>query len=316
MLWTYLCSSRTITGKFKWQEFVTVGDKGYICTKIKNVYKVQQVGTNNWNAVAYGNGKYVAVGEKGYVTMSSDGVNWSTPKQVGSSDWNAIVYGNGKFVSVGTRGTAAYSTNGVDWTTFNLSKAAGSTGSGTETEWNGITFNNGKFIAVGAYTTSSVYDYLGYTTTSKDALEWTGSKQISTSRLLDVQYGEDGYYVTVGGKIHTGKTPAYYTTNGLEWLTKIVSWDDLTFNSVSFGNGVWVTVGNNGRIGTIENIVEDRWSVQTVGSNAWNNVIYSNGKFLAVGNQGYITSSIDGINWTTPAQLVSESNLRGICIMP
>ena len=36
------------------------------------------VGTNGWNAIAYGNGKYVAVGQKGYVTTSTDGINWTT----------------------------------------------------------------------------------------------------------------------------------------------------------------------------------------------------------------------------------------------
>jgi conserved domain protein len=59
------------------------------------------VGSNNWNAITYGNGKYVAVGEKGYVTMSTNGVDWSTPKQVGSKVWHAITYANGKFVAVG-----------------------------------------------------------------------------------------------------------------------------------------------------------------------------------------------------------------------
>ena len=39
------------------------------------------VGTNTWNAIAYGNGKYVAVGLGGYVTTSTDGVNWTTPVQ-------------------------------------------------------------------------------------------------------------------------------------------------------------------------------------------------------------------------------------------
>ena len=37
------------------------------------------VGTNMWNAIAYGNGKYIAVGDSGYVTTSIDGVNWTTP---------------------------------------------------------------------------------------------------------------------------------------------------------------------------------------------------------------------------------------------
>lgn len=52
------------------------------------------VGTNGWNAIAYGNGKYVAVGANGYVTTSTDGVNWTTPKQIAGSslimEWNYI----------------------------------------------------------------------------------------------------------------------------------------------------------------------------------------------------------------------------------
>ena len=77
------------------------------------------VGSNNWNAITYGNGKYVAVGEKGYVTMSTNGVDWSTPKQVGSKVWHAITYANGKFVAVGGSGYSGqkafvtYSTNGI-----------------------------------------------------------------------------------------------------------------------------------------------------------------------------------------------------------
>ena len=61
------------------------------------------VGTNGWNAIAYGNGKYVAVGSNGYVTTSIDDVNWTTPKQIAGSSytWNGIIYANGKFVACG-----------------------------------------------------------------------------------------------------------------------------------------------------------------------------------------------------------------------
>ena len=55
------------------------------------------VGTNDWHAIAYGNGKYVAVGDNGYVTTSTDGVNWTTPKQIISSSMynniHSIQYG-------------------------------------------------------------------------------------------------------------------------------------------------------------------------------------------------------------------------------
>ena len=64
------------------------------------------VGTNNWNAIAYGNGKYVAVGASGYVTTSTDGKTWTTPTKIAefSYTWNDIAYGNGKFVVVGGSG--------------------------------------------------------------------------------------------------------------------------------------------------------------------------------------------------------------------
>ena len=54
------------------------------------------VGTNNWNAIAYGNGKYVAVGASGYVTTSTDGKTWTTPTKIAefSYTWNDIIYAN------------------------------------------------------------------------------------------------------------------------------------------------------------------------------------------------------------------------------
>ena len=78
------------------------------------------VGSEQWNAITYGNGRYVAVGTKGYVTYSDDGVNWSTPTKLDkgykSAEWNAITYGNGRFVLLGTEGFISYSDDGV---TFN-----------------------------------------------------------------------------------------------------------------------------------------------------------------------------------------------------
>lgn len=73
------------------------------------------VGTNSWNAIAYGNGKYVAVGSSGYVTTSTDGINWTTPKQIAGSSytWNGIIYANGKFVACGQYSYIAVSTDGT-----------------------------------------------------------------------------------------------------------------------------------------------------------------------------------------------------------
>ena len=78
---------------------------------------------SNFSGVTYGNGKFVAVGNDGNITTSTNGVNWTTPITVGSifHDWTNICYGNGKFVVVGDRGYndgyVTTSTDGENWTT-------------------------------------------------------------------------------------------------------------------------------------------------------------------------------------------------------
>ena len=60
------------------------------------------VGTGTWNAIAYGNGKYVAVGDGGWIAYSTNGVDW-TQKQIGTNSWDDIVYNSqyNIFVAVG-----------------------------------------------------------------------------------------------------------------------------------------------------------------------------------------------------------------------
>ncbi len=58
------------------------------------------VGSNAWNAVAYGNDIVVAVGVGGYVTYSTNnGSSWSAPKKIGVSV-NDLMFENGTFLFV------------------------------------------------------------------------------------------------------------------------------------------------------------------------------------------------------------------------
>ena len=56
-----------------------------------------------------------------------------------------------------------------------------------------------------------------------------------------------------------------------------------------------------------------------IGSNSWNSVAYGNGIFVVGGNSGYVTTSVDGITWETPYQLKDEKGsivsiiLYGVC---
>ena len=61
-------------------------------------------GFGAFDGVAYGNGRFVAVGI-GDIFTSPDGVNWTARTSVTSNYLNGVTYGNGRFVAVGNFGT-------------------------------------------------------------------------------------------------------------------------------------------------------------------------------------------------------------------
>jgi hypothetical protein len=68
------------------------------------------------NGVAYGNGKFVAVGGEGAMTTSPDGITW-TPGDSGTSlTLNGVAFGQDRFVAVGEGGNIFTSPDGIDWT--------------------------------------------------------------------------------------------------------------------------------------------------------------------------------------------------------
>ena len=104
-------------------------------------------GSNDWNAITYADGKFVAVGASGYTAISTDGTTWTTPVQVGSNVWKGVTYANNNFVAVGNSGYTMYSTDGITWST---PVQVGSN------DWLAITYADSKFVAVGSggYTTN------------------------------------------------------------------------------------------------------------------------------------------------------------------
>ncbi|KOX88937.1 hypothetical protein BVI061214_02360 [Thermus aquaticus] len=99
---------------------------------------------NTLFGVTYGKGLFVAVGAKGTILTSRDGVSWTLRNSGTSRDLFGVAYGNGRFVVVGEDGTILTSPDGVSWTART---------SGTSKLLNGVTYGNGTFVAVGDYGT-------------------------------------------------------------------------------------------------------------------------------------------------------------------
>ncbi|GBU29327.1 hypothetical protein R84B8_02891 [Treponema sp. R8-4-B8] len=147
--------------------------------------------------IAYGNGKFVAVGEHGKIAYSSDGVTWKTADSKSDDHIYAIAYGNGKFVIGGS-----YSTDGINWLF----------GSDMKFEYSSsyvepIAYGGNKFIAVNSrkidVETSYSIDGITWTAGGKNIVGTTtnGSQTIGNT-VNAIAYG-NGTFVAVGdiGKI-------------------------------------------------------------------------------------------------------------------
>lgn len=122
------------------------------------------------NGLAYGNGRYVAVGINGFATTSTDATTWTAAAKILSTDGqtplvlNSVVFAAGKFVAIGYGGVAATSTDGVTWSVA-ATAAPVSTNPDIPTNMTGMTVSTtGEIVAVG---TNGVIE------TSRDGVHWT-----------------------------------------------------------------------------------------------------------------------------------------------
>ena len=146
--------------------FVAPGYVGVIMTSADGVvWTSGNAGTyENLTAVAYGGGKFVAVGNSGTVSVSADnGRNWTAGTTGNFENLVAIAYGNGKFVVVGDAeyGEAIVSSvdGGLTWTAINFA----------DRSLQRITYGNGVFIAGGTNWVSGTGIILPWT----DGSTWT-----------------------------------------------------------------------------------------------------------------------------------------------
>jgi len=266
-------------------------------------------------AIAFGNGKFVAVGRKGKMAYSSDGISWiaipagtgAGTSTFGTDSIDTIAYGNGMFVAGG--GKIAYSSDGVSWTAIPQGTGAGQ--SGFTDSINGITYAGGKFIAGGDMGT------IGY---SSDGISWTVTDKTNTQKIFGtttndsvdaIAYG-GSRYVAVGNKSGYGGRMAY-SSDGVSW-TEVVDerfgkssgiGNNGGFSDIAYGNGKFVTGDGYGNIGYssdgISWTIIDGDNIKTPGYpgvlTGVHSIAYVNNKFVAGCSYGQIMTSADGITW-------------------
>jgi uncharacterized protein YceK len=241
------------------------------------------------NAIAYGNGRWIAVGDGSNIAYSDNGVNWTAVERRNnpvSGSYQGIAYGNGRWIAFGNTGLIYSDDNGVNWT----KPDTGSLFSGSVTC--SVAWGNGRWVAASSGNKMAYSDNGAYWT----AVDASGI--FGTNAINSIAWG-NGRWVACG---LNGKMA--YSDSGVNWTAVNVSgiFGDRPIRSIAYGNGRWIAGGSfvSSDMAYSDNGVN--WtkvdlpfsSEISIGLRA---VAYGNGRWIAAATSKLAYSS-NGVNWT------------------
>ncbi len=290
------------------------------------------------SGVAYGDGKWVAVGQGGYIATSLDGVKWAKKSAGITRDFNDVCYSSGQFIAVckapdiGAGAKIWVSADGGNTWKFrntdvsgdaigqglhaviadgsgNLVAVGGLTGQMTRSWDNGLTWHRvvagagqswpGLYAVGYAKGTWMAGGYNRIMRSTDGGATWT---DVSTTKgMRDVCYGNNRWFVT-----DLWNDKMYWSSNGTTWndVTRATghgvgsSFDDV--RSCVFADGLFVAVTDYGDIWTSESGRQvQQWRGAGGDPDMW---------AVAAGKRGFLAAGADytlkyGVAWASPPWL-------------
>lgn len=267
---------------------------------------------NHFEAVRWDGGQFIAVGQRGLIATSSDGINWTARDSGTDYDLYAVTYSaaHNKHIAVGIIGTILISAdNGITWTSKN---------SGTTKNLFSIACNNPSAI-IGSGVERCVIGGSSLTLISDDSLLWTAggnphvtypnpepdsdilgfSGQGGASILVKSLLWDGNRFIAAGGS-----SGLLTSTDGISWTQQIEGKKGLILNSIAWDEAsTYIATGDRGSIVISTNGIDWLASTMTGVTASILDTIWTGSQFAAVGTQGTILSSTDGTpaNWTVYA---------------
>ncbi len=296
--------------------------------------------------VAFGDSRFVAVGSRGGVVVSTNGVDWYDAHRVGHSESRtAIAHGNDVFVAC-EDGALVASPDGIDWHAVN---AGFESSFGTGLNAYKVAFGNGRFVArlsdasVVISTNGFAWErvratelenggdgiffvngrflvpmYLGFKGTSEsgfawsvDGVTWEVQTFLAMDYVASVACGEN---LCVGFSQFAADW-LVLSSNGVDWVEHFLEVPlNMGPRAVAFGDGLFVVAGNPYLDGAGLAVSTNglRWTpIQDIGTNEFDQVRFEDGRFIAVGNRGVLATSTNGVEWQS-VSWGSELNFRSL----
>ena len=249
-----------------------------------------------WEAISYGNGVWVVVGDVGagsavnkYI-YSSDGITWSASNTVPSGAVRDVAFGNGIFVATHGGGCSNQcirtSTDGITWTQRS-------------------TPNTGNYRSV-VYTGSAFYagSNTGQGITSTDGLTWTSTPDIGNS-TEELAYGAGVWVSIANGSI-------YSSSNFSSWTQSTGYSTGKNWQHVLYANNKFTAIAYDGTINTSSN--GSSWESDTSNLMVGGFLAFGAGKFVALSYQNaYATLTVKitpTFTWSNVSKTYGDTAFR------
>jgi hypothetical protein len=253
--------------------------------------------TRRFNDVAYGDRKFVAVGD-GIAISEDGGETWSSTTILGRDPpFQYVAFGAHAFVATGSvqsSNTLAYSADGKAWVHSQFKDLSAI---------DCVAFGAGRFVAVGKLDANH-----NAVITSTDGRVWSAPDTIK-----DCVYNNFVYFVNGKFLVWEACGDSFQTSpDGLTW-TEVKPPSGLGGNLV-YGNGKYVSSAGTGVRASID-LTNWKDSMLAPYSGTTQGVGFGFGKFIVVGDAGMIHFSDDGENWIRDSSTQFYSlNLQAVAI--
>jgi photosystem II stability/assembly factor-like uncharacterized protein len=244
------------------------------------------------DAMAFGNGRWVAVGSSDIIT-SHDGTNWVQVPSGTARELRSVVFANNQFVAVGAASVILTSSNGLHWSKRNEANVVGD-----HPRLSSVAYGNGRYLAVG----SAVL-------TSTDGVTWSALPGYGVD-FHQIVFGAGQFLAMnsyLGGPFST-QTPRYaVTTDGLSWSNPLSALDTYdAFPALAYDGAKLIVLGYSGGYGSnflttsINGLVwEPVRFFPKFGGNIGNWMLEPvAGRYFSVNHDGGIYRSDNLTNWT------------------
>ena len=198
--------------------------KTWIQTKVRN--RVGIVNRHGIGSIVYRNGKFLAVTFRGYVLMSTDGINWWEVGNATRTTAYTVAYGDGKCVVAGYRGSvgASQSLSGP-WNTWTLGKGS----------YYASAYGNNRFVIGGPS---------GIWSAPYSLSKWKFCVPRESASVSHIIFAE-GRFLAVGQR--EGKSLILASSDGINWYDVALP-DTKGLRGVVYDGSRYVCVGDEGTI--------------------------------------------------------------------